>query len=151
MSRRRPDHSADMTSRRDQRRLRSRRRRRRVVRGFAKTVFWTLVLAAVFISNFPESLSSATGMRRAGRPAGRVIWTWVVVLLVSALSSALGYGLLDGASGNLVGGIQAFAAGAVLTMLADTMMPEAFDFGGKAVGLVTVLGFALAYLLSTLE
>jgi zinc transporter, ZIP family len=109
------------------------------------------VLAAVFISNFPESLSSATGMRRTGRAAGGVIWTWVVVLLLSALASALGYGLLNGASGNLVGGIQAFAAGAVLTMLADTMMPEAFNYGGKAVGLVTVLGFALAYLLSTLE
>jgi ZIP family zinc transporter len=109
------------------------------------------VLAAVFISNFPESLSSAKGMRRTGRPAGGVIWTWVVVLLLSALSAALGYGLLDGASGNLVGGIQAFAAGAVLTMLADTMMPEAFEYGGKAVGLVTVLGFALAYFLSNLE
>jgi ZIP family zinc transporter len=109
------------------------------------------VLGAVFISNFPESLSSATGMRQSGRSAGGVIWTWVVVLLLSTLSAALGYGLLDGASGNLVGGIQAFAAGAVLTMLADTMMPEAFEFGGKAVGLVTVLGFALAYLLSTLE
>jgi zinc transporter, ZIP family len=73
------------------------------------------------------------------------------VVLASGLAAALGYGVLSGASGNAVGLVQAFAGGAVLTMLADTMMPEAFARGGRAVGLVTVLGFALAYLLSTLE
>ncbi|MBI0385154.1 ZIP family zinc transporter, partial [Streptomyces albiflaviniger] len=60
------------------------------------------------------------------------------------------YVLLDGASGSAVGLLQSFAAGAVLTMLADTMFPEAFDHGGRAAGLLTTLGFALAYLLSTL-
>jgi ZIP family zinc transporter len=109
------------------------------------------VLAAVFLSNLPESLSSSTGMRKAGSSSRHVIGIWCVVVLVSGLSAALGYGLLDGASGNTVGLIQAFAAGAVLTMLADTMMPQAFQDGGRAVGLLTVLGFALAYLLSTIE
>ena len=109
------------------------------------------VLAAIFLSNLPEALSSTTGMRMTGQRSGRVLTTWAVVVVVSAISAALGYGLLDGASGNLVGLIQAFAGGAVLTMLVDTMIPEAFARGHRAVGLVTVLGFALAYLLSTLE
>ena len=109
------------------------------------------ILAAVFLSNIPEALSSATGMRRAGHGPLNILTVWLAVVAVSGLSAALGYGLLDGASGNTIGLIQAFAGGAVLTMLADTMMPEAFEDGGDAVGLVTVLGFALAYLLSTLE
>jgi ZIP family zinc transporter len=109
------------------------------------------VLAAIFLSNLPEAISSTTGMRMTGQRSGRVLTTWAVVVVVSAISAALGYGLLDGASGNLVGLIQAFAGGAVLTMLVDTMIPEAFARGHRAVGLFTVLGFALAYLLSTLE
>jgi zinc transporter, ZIP family len=109
------------------------------------------VLAAVFLSNLPESLSSSAGMRRAGTRTGHVIAIWAIVVAVCGVSAALGFGLLDGASGNTIGLIQAFAGGAVLTMLADTMMPEAFDEGHEAVGLLTVFGFALAYLLSTLE
>jgi zinc transporter, ZIP family len=109
------------------------------------------VLAAIFLSNLPEAISSTTGMRMSGQRSGRVLITWTVVVVVSAVSAALGYALLDGASGNLVGLIQAFAGGAVLTMLIDTMIPESFSRGGRAVGLITVLGFALAYLLSTLE
>ncbi len=109
------------------------------------------VLLAVFLSNLPEGLSSATGMRRAGHRPTSVLLTWLSVVAASGVAAALGYGLLDGASGNAIGFIEAFAGGAVLTMLADTMMPEAFENGGKSVGLITVLGFALAYLLSTLE
>jgi zinc transporter, ZIP family len=109
------------------------------------------VLLAVFISNLPEALSSSTGMRQAGHPPSRILLTWGLVVAVSAIAAALGYGLLDGASGDAVGLIQAFAGGAVLTMLADTMMPEALNRGGRATGLLVVLGFALAYLLSTLE
>jgi zinc transporter, ZIP family len=108
-------------------------------------------LLAVFISNLPEGLSSASGMRGTGVAESSVLRSWVLVVLASGLAAALGYGVLSGASGNAVGLVQAFAGGAVLTMLADTMMPEAFARGGRAVGLVTVLGFALAYLLSTLE
>jgi ZIP family zinc transporter len=109
------------------------------------------VLAAVFLSNLPEALSSSKGMRQSGQSTGHVIKTWSIVVAVSALSAALGYGLLDGASGNTVGLIEAFAGGAVLTMLADTMFPEAFARAREWGGLATVLGFALAYLLSTLE
>jgi ZIP family zinc transporter len=106
------------------------------------------VVAAVFLSNVPESLSAATGLRQAGRSPRWILVLWTAVALVSALAAAIGYATLDGASPNLLGGIQAFAAGAILTMLADTMIPEATDSGGAAVGLVTVLGFALAFLLS---
>jgi ZIP family zinc transporter len=75
---------------------------------------------------------------------------WLAVTAMSALAAALGYALLGDASPNLIAAIQAFAAGAILTMLADTMMPEAFEHGGAQVGLVTVLGFALSFFLSTL-
>jgi ZIP family zinc transporter len=108
------------------------------------------VLAAVFISNLPEGFGSASGMKSRHSNA-YVIGVWVAVALICGASSAVGYAALDGASGNLVGGIQAFAAGAVLTMLADTMMPDALSEGGKAAGLVTVLGFALAFLLTTVD
>jgi len=107
------------------------------------------VVAAVFLSNVPESLSAATGLRKAGHSRTWILGLWGLVAVVSALAAALGYALLGDASPNLVGGIQAFAAGAILVMLADTMMPEGFQHGGKAVGLVTALGFALAFLLST--
>jgi zinc transporter, ZIP family len=109
------------------------------------------VLAAVFISNLPESISSSNVMRRTGVGARHVLAIWLGVFLISGIAAAAGYGLLEGASDDWIGLIQAFAGGAVLTMLADTMMPEAFKEGGPRVGLLTVLGFALAYLLSTLE
>jgi len=107
------------------------------------------VLAAVFISNLPEGLGAASGMKKS-ESGGRVLVTWLAVVVACAIASALGYMLLDDASDNLVGLLQSFAAGAVLTMLADTMFPEAFEHGGRAAGLLTTLGFALAYLLSTL-
>jgi len=109
------------------------------------------VLAAVFISNLPESMSSSSGMRASGASTWHVLGTWTWVVLASAIAAGAGYGLLQNASGNTIALIQAFAGGAVLTMLADTMMPEAFRHGGRAVGLLTVLGFSLAYLLTLVE
>ncbi|HEU0132482.1 MAG TPA: ZIP family zinc transporter [Mycobacteriales bacterium] len=106
------------------------------------------VVAAVFLSNVPESLSAATGLKAAGHSARWVVGLWSAVAAVSALAAALGYALLGGASPGVVAGIQAFAAGAILTMLADTMLPEATENGGPVVGLATVLGFTLAFLLS---
>jgi ZIP family zinc transporter len=116
------------------------------------------ILGAVFISNLPEAISSSRGMNKQGIPTSHILRTWGLVCLVSALSAALGYGLLKDASGNLVGFIQAFAGGAVLTMLSSTMFPTAYKLEHRigqvpqgAIGLATVLGFALAYLLSALE
>jgi len=109
------------------------------------------VVVAVFLSNLPESLSAATGLRRAGHSNGAILALWGAVALVSAVAAAVGFATLDGASPNLIAFVQAFAAGAVLTMLADTMMPEAFEHGGRVTGLVTTMGFALAFFISTLE
>jgi ZIP family zinc transporter len=106
------------------------------------------VVAAVFLSNVPESLSAATGMQKAGHSTRYILGLWSGVVVIAAVSAMAGYGLLGGASDNVVAFVQAFAAGAILTMLADTMMPEAFEGGGSLVGLVTVLGFALAFFLS---
>ncbi|MGN6334371.1 MAG: ZIP family metal transporter [Motilibacteraceae bacterium] len=106
------------------------------------------VVAAVFLSNVPESLSASSGMRQAGDSTKRIMGIWLAVTAVSALSAMLGYVLLGGASPDLIAAIQAFAAGAILTMLADTMLPEAVEHSGAVVGLATVGGFASAFLLS---
>ncbi len=106
------------------------------------------LVAAVFLSNVPEGLSSAAGMKRAGRSPAYVLGLWGAVTLASTLASLLGYLFLAGASGNVVAGIQSFAAGAILTMLASTMMPEAYEDGGPVVGVVTTVGFLLAFVLS---
>ena len=106
------------------------------------------VVAAVFLSNMPESLSAATGLRKAGHSTRWILALWTGVAVVSSLAAAFGYAALGGASPNTIGLIQAFAGGAILTMLADTMLPEAVEGGGSSVGLATVLGFALAFLLS---
>ncbi len=109
------------------------------------------VVVAVFISNVPESLSASVGLRNSGRPTGWILGLWGTVAVVSALAALAGFALLDGASGNLTGGIEAFAAGAIVVMLADTMVPEAYEDSGRLTGLVTAAAFALSFLLSTLE
>ncbi len=106
------------------------------------------LVAAVFLSNVPEGLSSAAGMKRAGRSPAYVLGLWGAVTLASTLAALLGYLFLAGASGNVVAAIQSFAAGAILTMLASTMMPEAYEEGGPVVGVVTTVGFLLAFVLS---
>ncbi|MGH3023412.1 MAG: ZIP family metal transporter [Gaiellaceae bacterium] len=109
------------------------------------------VIAAVFLSNLPEALAATTGLAAAKWSQARILGLWTAVMLVTALASFLGYVLLDGASSGSLAFVLAFAGGAILTMLADTMMPEAFEHGGKTVGLATTLGFGLAFALSALE
>jgi len=109
------------------------------------------LLVAVFLSNFPEAIAATAGLRTAGWRTRDVLALWLGVMLVSALASLAGYGLFDDASPNTIAFVLSFAAGAILTMLADTMMPEAFARGGKLVGLATTLGFGLAFAISTLE
>lgn len=103
------------------------------------------MVAAVFLSNVPESVSATTGLRASGRSARWILTLWALVCLASMLASLAGYALLGGASPGTLGFIQTFAAGAILTMLADTMVPEAVEHAGPLVGLFTVLGFALAF------
>src|SRR5512136_934643 len=108
-------------------------------------------LAAVFVSNLPEGVAGTTNLIASGRSRRSVFWMWFALVIISALCAGLGYLIilwLPGADGHIA---QAFAAGAMLTMLADAMMPEAFEHGGKLVGILTTLGFAMAAILSILE
>ena len=105
-------------------------------------------LVAVFISNVPEAFSSSSGLAKAGWAKARVMGVWVVVALVSGLSSLFGFAVFDSAGPHANAFVLAFAAGGVLTMLADTMIPEAYENGGKLVGVVTTFGFAVAFGLS---
>lgn len=108
----------------------------------------TTVVIAVFLSNVPESLAASTGLRAAGRSVRWILALWTAVAVASALAAGLGYAVLGGADPAAMAATQAFAAGAILTMLADTMMPEALEKGGSSAGLVTTLGFVLAFLLA---
>jgi ZIP family zinc transporter len=108
-------------------------------------------LTAVFISNLPESISSTSGLVTSGWKKARILWMWIAIAVVSGLASLAGYGLFQHSSPDTVAFVLAFAAGAILTMLADTMMPEAFEHGGKLVGVVTTLGFAIAFTIHTLD
>jgi ZIP family zinc transporter len=108
------------------------------------------VIVAVFLSNLPESVAATTGLAAAGWPRKRIAGLWLLVTAIAGLASLAGYALLDGASPETLAFVIAFAGGAILTMLADTMMPEAFEHGGRAVGLFTTLGFALAFAISAL-
>ena len=109
------------------------------------------LIAAVFLSNLPEAIAATTGLEKSGWARSRILWLWALIVAVTAVSSVLGYGLFGDASASQIAFVLAFAGGAILTMLADTMMPEAFEHGGKLVGLATALGFALAFLLTLAE
>jgi len=108
-------------------------------------------LAAVFMSNLPEAVSSTSGLVSSGWKKSRILWMWIAIALISGVASLAGYGLFQNSSPDTVAFVLAFAAGAILTMLADTMMPEAFEHGGKLAGVVTTLGFAVAFTIHTLD
>ena len=108
------------------------------------------VLVAIFLSNLPEGLSSATGMRRAGRGAAYVFGVWTGIAVASGVAGLLGVLLLQGASAATVAVITAVAAGAILAMVADTMIPEAFERTHLYAGLLTTLGFALSFAIERL-
>jgi zinc transporter, ZIP family len=109
------------------------------------------MIAAVFLSNLPEAIAATTGLSSGRWPRGRILALWLSVMVITGLASLAGYGLLSDASPSAVAFVQSFAAGALLTMLADTMMPEAFERGGRLVGLLTTLGFAVAFGITALE
>jgi ZIP family zinc transporter len=109
-----------------------------------------IMLVAVFLSNLPEGISGALGMKESGRSRGYVMAVWGATIAMSGVAAALGYSFLGHASGDTVAATLALAAGAILAMIADTMMPEAFEEGGRFVALVTVAGFLLAFVVSHL-
>jgi zinc transporter, ZIP family len=108
-------------------------------------------LAAVLLSNLPEAISSTSGLLVGGWNKGRILVMWTSIAIISGIASMAGYGLFQNSSPNTIAFVLTFAAGAILTMLADTMMPHAYAFGGNLVGVVTTLGFASALLIHTLE
>ncbi len=101
-------------------------------------------LAATLISNIPEAIAATSDLEEAGWTRRRILLLWTAVVVVSGGAAALGYAGFAHAQGATGALVQAFAAGAVLTMLADSMMPEAFEQGGDLAGLCTVAGFAAA-------
>ncbi|WP_134741518.1 ZIP family zinc transporter [Nocardioides sp. 503] len=103
------------------------------------------VLAAIFISNLPEGLSSAAGMKASGRSARYVFGVWTGIAVASGLAGLLGCLLLQGAPPETIAVITAVAAGAILAMVADTMIPEAFDETHLYTGLVATVGFIVAF------
>ena len=108
----------------------------------------TVAVIAVFLSNVPEGLSSADGMKQAGRSATYIFAVWGGIAIVSGLASLVGCSIFRSFSANIIAATIASAAGAILAMLADTMVPEAFEEAHEFAGLITVIGFLTAFLLS---
>ena len=106
------------------------------------------VVVGVFVSNVPEALSGTSGLLEAGWARGRTFVLWSVVVVASVAASAAGWAALDTMPGAAGAFALAFAGGALLVMLSDTLMPEAFELGGREAGLLTTLGFAVGFGLS---
>jgi ZIP family zinc transporter len=106
------------------------------------------VLAAVFLSNLPESIAATSGLRSSGWSWGSVYGLWTGIVLVSGIAAAAGYQFMSAATPAAFAFVLAFAGGAILSMLATTMMPEAYEYGGRLVGVTTTIGFAAAFAIS---
>jgi ZIP family zinc transporter len=109
------------------------------------------MVVAVFLSNIPEALTSSAGLLASGWKKRSILSLWIAVIAVSALSAVVGSMAFAGAAGTVKAFILSFAGGAILTMLADTMIPEAYRDSGKLTGLIVVAGFCLAFAVTTLE
>lgn len=109
------------------------------------------LVAGFFLANVPEGLSSAAGMKRAGRSGRYIFGLWAGVALVSSLAALIGYAASDSFSPTAFAVTTALAAGGVLALLAETLVPEAFDEAPSFIGLITAAGFLAAFLLTTLD
>mgnify|MGYP003562235669 CR=1 FL=1 len=116
----------------------------------SKTVSMVAVIA-IFLSNIPEGLSSAAGMKKAGRSAWYVFGVWGGIAIVNGVAAALGNVLFIGFSEQIIAATMALAAGAILAMLVDTMIPEAFQVAQHYAGMIAVVGFLAAYYLSNMS
>jgi ZIP family zinc transporter len=110
----------------------------------------TVAVIAIFLSNIPEGLSSSAGMKQAGRPAAYIFGVWGGIALVSGLAALVGYAVFSRLGEEVIAATTAVAAGAILAMLADTMIPEAFEQAHDFTGLITVAGFLVAFILTKL-
>jgi ZIP family zinc transporter len=107
-----------------------------------------VAVIAVFLSNIPEGLSSAAGMKKARRSLLYVFGVWAGIAIISGIAAWSGYAIFRHFSADVIAATTAVAAGAILAMLADTMIPEAFEYAHNFTGLITVLGFLAAFVLS---
>jgi ZIP family zinc transporter len=111
----------------------------------------TATVIAIFISNFPEGLSSATGMKASGRSKKYIFGIWIAIAILTSFASIAGYTLFSGFSKSVEAATIAVAAGAILAMVSDTMIPEAFEKGHNRTGLMTVIGFLCAFMISKIH
>lgn len=109
-----------------------------------------LMVAAVFLSNVPEGISGAASMKEAKKSKFYILLLWSIVGMICFFSTILGLKVFAGFSQDIIAFILALAAGSILAMIADTMMPEAFEEGGRIIGLITVIGFLIAFVVSRL-
>jgi ZIP family zinc transporter len=107
------------------------------------------LLVAIVVSNVPEAIGSARDMQRAGTSRRRILLLWWGVATCCAVATLIGYAAADAATGEFRSLIDGFAAGALIVMLIDSMIPEATRAAGRVAGLATTLGFAVATALST--
>jgi zinc transporter, ZIP family len=107
-----------------------------------------VLIAAIFISNFPEGLASSQGMKNNGKSIKKILLLWLVVVAIGTISSAVGFSVLANVNKYIVSIALSYASGAILVMLAESMIPEAFEEGGESkIGLATMAGFAVAFVL----
>ncbi len=109
------------------------------------------LLAGMFLSNYPEALSSSVGMRQQGMSFRRVLLMWTALMFLTGLGAAIGHRFFTGVSPQMFSLVEGLAAGSMLTMIAETMLPEAYFKGGSIIGFATLLGFLAAIFFSTLE
>jgi zinc transporter, ZIP family len=109
------------------------------------------MLVAVFISNLPESIAGSTGMKESGWSRTKIYLLWLGIIIGCAASTVAGFSLFSNASDRWLSFINAFAGGAILIMIANSMIPEAYEHGGKLAGIFTVLGFFLSVTMVILE
>jgi ZIP family zinc transporter len=107
------------------------------------------LLGAIFVSNLPEAIGSADAMQKAGIARHKIVRLWVAVAITCTIASAIGYAAADLTSGDFKAAIDGFAAGALIVMLVDSMIPDAASQAGRTAGLVTALGYAVAAALSS--
>ena len=109
-----------------------------------------VLIAAIFISNFPEGLASTEGMKSNGRNKTYILVLWSIAVIIGTISTAIGFAVLSKASPFVISIAISFAAGAILVMLAESMIPEAFEEGGSKIGLAAMAGFAIAFVFGRL-
>ena len=110
-----------------------------------------VLIAAIFISNFPEGLASSQGMKSNGKSTKQILLLWAVVVAIGTVASAIGFSVLANVNKDIVAIALSYASGAILVMLAESMIPEAFEEGGMNIGLATGAGFMVAFILGTIS